>query len=48
MTIKLIAFRGDSLEALGAFPDKARHDAGFQLDQVQRGEEPDDWKPMGT
>ena len=48
MMMKLIAFRGDSLEALRAFPDGARHDAGFQLDKVQRGEEPDDWKPMGT
>jgi len=27
-------------------PDKARQDAGFQLDKVQRGEEPDDSKPM--
>ena len=26
-------------------PD-ARHDAGFQLAQVQRGEQPDDFKPM--
>jgi phage-related protein len=26
-------------------PDKARQDAGFQLDKVQRGEEPDDSKP---
>ena len=28
------------------FPETARQDAGFQLDKVQRGEEPDDWKPM--
>ncbi|MDK9725510.1 MAG: type II toxin-antitoxin system RelE/ParE family toxin [Sterolibacteriaceae bacterium MAG5] len=48
MTIKPVAFRGDSLEALRAFPDDARHDAGFQLDKVQRGEEPDDWKPMAS
>ena len=24
----------------------ARHDAGYQLDKVQRGEQPDDFKPM--
>jgi phage-related protein len=23
-----------------------RHDAGYQLDKVQRGEQPDDFKPM--
>lgn len=46
MTIKPAEFLGDSIEALRAFPEKARQDAGFQLDKVQRGEEPDDWKPM--
>ena len=24
----------------------ARHDAGYQLDKVQRGDQPDDFKPM--
>ncbi len=28
------------------FPEDARHDAGYQLDKVQRGEQPDDFKPM--
>ncbi len=28
------------------FPDDARQDAGRQLDQVQRGKQPDDFKPM--
>ncbi len=27
-------------------PEDARHDAGYQLDKVQRGEQPDDLKPM--
>ena len=44
--IKPAEFLGDSLEALRAFPDSVRQDAGFQLDKVQRGEEPDDWKPV--
>ena len=48
MTSKPAEFLGDSLEALRAFPDSARHEAGFQLDKVQHGEEPDDWKPMAT
>lgn len=46
MTIKPAEFLGDTIEALRAFPEHARQDAGFQLDKVQRGEEPDDWKPM--
>jgi phage-related protein len=28
------------------FPVDARHDAGYQLDKVQRGLQPDDFKPM--
>ncbi|WP_415257808.1 type II toxin-antitoxin system RelE/ParE family toxin [Thauera phenylacetica] len=30
----------------GEFPEDARHDAGYQLDKVQRDEQPDDFKPM--
>jgi phage-related protein len=48
MPIKPVEFLGDSLDALRLFPDDARQDAGFQLDKVQRGEYPDDWKPMAT
>jgi phage-related protein len=33
---------------LRAFPQAVRRAAGFQLDQVQRGREPDDWKPMSS
>lgn len=39
---------GSSLSDLKAFPEEARRDAGFNLDFVQRGFEPEDWKPMGT
>ena len=46
MTIKSVEFLGDTVEVLRAFPDKARQNAGFQLDKVQRGEEPDDSKSM--
>jgi phage-related protein len=41
-------FRGSSLDDLRAFPTSARREAGHQLDQVQQGREPDDWKPMVT
>jgi phage-related protein len=36
------------LEDLREFPPTARREAGHQLDQVQRGREPDDWKPITT
>jgi phage-related protein len=44
--MKPLRFLGNSLECLRDFPDEARHDAGYQLDRVQRGIEPDDFKPM--
>lgn len=44
--MKSISFRGDSLDALRAFPVGARREGGYQLDKVQLGLEPDDWKPM--
>jgi phage-related protein len=45
---KPVEFRGSSLDDLRAFPEAARREAGYQLDQVQHGREPDDWKPMPT
>ena len=45
---KPIEFRGNSLDDLRAFPIAARREAGHQLDLVQNGQEPDDWKPMNT
>ncbi len=44
--MKVIRFLGDSLKCLRSFPDDVRQDAGYQLDKVQRGEHPDDFKPM--
>ena len=41
-----VRFLGDSLICLRDFPEDARHDAGYQLDKVQRGDQPDDFKPM--
>jgi phage-related protein len=46
--VKPIEFRGDSLSALRTFPQLARREAGFQLDLIQRGFEPANWKPMTT
>ncbi|EXI83353.1 MAG: Phage-related protein [Candidatus Accumulibacter appositus] len=44
--MKPLRFLGDSLKCLRDFPEDARHDAGYQLDKVQRGEQADDFKPM--
>jgi phage-related protein len=41
-----VRFLGDSLKCLRDFPESARHDAGYQLDKVQRGDQPDDFKAM--
>ena len=46
MIVKPVEFRGDALDRLRAFPESARRAAGYQLDRVQRGYDPDDWKPM--
>lgn len=45
---KEVVWVGTSLDDLRDFPTDARHDAGFQLEQVQLGLDPDDWKPMPT
>jgi phage-related protein len=45
---KPVEFRGDSLEALRRFPLLARRRAGHELDLVQQGLDPEDWKPMTT
>lgn len=45
---KPVEFRGNSLGELRTFPIDARREAGHQIDQVERGMEPDNWKPMDT
>jgi phage-related protein len=44
--MKPIRFLGDSLKAIREFPKDARQDAGYQLEKVQDGRTPDDFKPM--
>jgi phage-related protein len=46
--MKPIEFRGSSLDDLRVFPASARREAGHQLDLVEQGLDPDDWKPMNT
>ncbi|WP_083335977.1 type II toxin-antitoxin system RelE/ParE family toxin [Mycobacteroides saopaulense] len=45
---KPLRWIGTSLEDLRDFPEAARQDAGYQLDRVQHGLDPHDWKPMPT
>lgn len=45
---KPLQFMGTSHNDLKAFPDQARREAGFNLDSVQRGFDPESWKPMKT
>ena len=44
--MKPIQFVGNSLAALRTFPQAAKREAGYQLDRVQRGLNPTDWRPM--
>jgi phage-related protein len=44
--VKQLKFKGNSLIRLREFPTDARQQAGYQLDKIQRGEDPADWKPM--
>ena len=45
---KPVEFVGGALDDLKAFPLSVRREAGYQIDRVQHGLEPDDWKPMST
>ncbi|ODB85624.1 hypothetical protein A3194_12375 [Candidatus Thiodiazotropha endoloripes] len=44
--MKGIVFVGRSLEVIRKFPVEIKHEAGHQLDRVQHGLDPMDWKPM--
>ena len=47
-SFKPVEFLGSSLDDLRAFPPSAKREAGYQIDQVQNGFDPDDWKPMNA
>lgn len=44
--MKEVEFLGRALEDLRSFPLQARRVMGHQIDRIQNGLEPDDWKPM--
>jgi phage-related protein len=39
---------GSSREDLRTFPRQVRREMGYQLENVQEGVDPDNWKPMST
>jgi phage-related protein len=45
---KAVAFEGSSLADLRDWPDAVKTEAGYQIDRVQQGLEPDSWKPFKT
>jgi phage-related protein len=46
--MKRLSFFGHSRNDYMDFPAAIRNKAGFQLDRVQRGLDPEDWKPMSS
>lgn len=46
--LKPVVFCGSALDDLREFPVSARREAGHQIDQVQRGRDPDNWKRMSV
>jgi phage-related protein len=44
--MKQVIWMGNSKEDLRDFPGEARREVGYQLEHVQEGMDPDDWKPM--
>ena len=46
--MKSVQFLGDSLKQIRAFPADVKNDSGYQIDKVQRGKQPDDFKLMPT
>jgi phage-related protein len=46
--MKLLRFLGNSLQCLREFPEDVKHDVGYQLNKVQNGAQPDDFKPMSS
>ena len=44
--MKKLIWMGSSREGLRTFPRQARREMGYQLENVQEGVDPDDWKPM--
>lgn len=46
MSVKRVVWIGSSRHDLLNFPEDARREVGHQINIVQHGQDPDDWKPF--
>ncbi len=46
--MKSVEFIGNSLEKIKDFPSISKREAGHEIDALQKGEDPTDWKPMSS
>ena len=46
--MKSVEFRASSLQDLRSFPSTVMREAGYQIDRLQNGLLPDDFKPMSS
>ena len=46
--MRTIEFHGRSLEDIRIFPAEAKRELGYQLERIQRGLNPTDWKPVSS
>ncbi len=46
--MKTVVFECNTLETIRQLPEKVRHRTGYEIDRIQRGLEPVDWKPFPT
>jgi phage-related protein len=46
ISVKGIEFLGSSLQMVREFPALAKREVGHQLDRIQHGLDPTDWKPV--
>jgi len=46
--MKSVEFRASSLQDLRSFPSTVMREAGYQIDRLQNGLLPDDFKPIST
>jgi phage-related protein len=44
--MRTVIFEGNTLDVIREFPDQARQRCGHEIDRMQRGLEPIDWKPF--
>lgn len=46
--MKDIIWLGTTHQDIKSYPSEAKQDVGYNLDRIQRGLEPSDWKPMSS